>query len=410
LTADREDFSERNAGRVSVRLFEVKYTDGLVGGSTGELLAPTVGAIQLCGQQSRLVLRTDATGRIRLGFTGKTERCECFGSKASRGEALPGLPYNLVYTCKLHRAPERNEPKRVRERGKTITPYGQSTVREASAILERFYGKKMAFLTLTCPGDTPEVFKALAGDSDWFQDVFLKAMRRALGPQKYIWIWELQERGALHAHVLVPCPSQKVFNKLWVRHRRWWVQALESYSDEHGVDMFATPGGTYRGAPWGGVVTECKWVRRRVGTYLAKYMSKGSGLAEAVQWWAPKRWWSVSDSLMRDVKAERKRVDVVFNTPGGAREAWERLSSQAATVASWVGEIRNPFSDAVCGSLYYFDEVESGAVFDELVAVARGVVVPLPAQPRAPPTDGLEAAASELFGGRFVNFVGKVHL
>lgn len=357
--------------------------------------------------RSRVQLTTNCTGEVRARkvLGGRLYGWE--GTEAARAAALEGPQDLLVYNDKLQHRIFEVGSKGSRRRPESLSRYGKNTVREAGAMIEMLHGRDVAFVTLTLPGSTAEAIKAAADRSGALRNGFLQRVRHVLNVRDYIWVWEYQHRGALHAHIAIACGRGEPYQQLKANSQRWWRQLVEHHSDESGVDLFGkAEGGTWRGVEHLPRV-ECKRVKKSIARYMAKYLSKGPGGGDGSERHPPARWWSVSDSLMEKLKAERKVEVVTVPTAGLAEDLWERVASRASELACKSMVSRNPFSDDVCGTVHYFDDGTAGAVWAELVAlmVSEAQIDPEPERP--PPLDDFIAAAVEMFDATIINLGRK---
>lgn len=176
---------------------------------------------------------------------------------------------------------------------------------------------KWAMLTLTYAAvdgwDAKDVTRLLAAIREY--------LRRRGHPLRYVWVLELQKRGAPHYHLLLELPKGLTLPK--PDKRGWWP---------HGY-------------------TKIEWARHPVG-YLAKYASKGQGLhtfprgarisgagglCPAMR--REKRWW-LSPSYVREAFGAEGNP---FRRPGGGwidRSTGELLPAMWAVVSSRPGLVR----------------------------------------------------------------------
>lgn len=176
----------------------------------------------------------------------------------------------------------------------------RSRVRDAICALERRYGTSAMMLTGTLPGGSEravQAFRSLAGKvmervGQWLRDTAPNA--------PYVFVWELQARGALHCHIAVASFNKKQLRALKRRWKRYWCRMLDSLSDVSGIDLYERT----NGSTWAGnnavVRAWAQHVRKSIARYLSKYLSKG-GNSLGQLWtpyrladFAPARWFSVA--------------------------------------------------------------------------------------------------------------------
>ncbi len=171
-------------------------------------------------------------------------------AKPGAGEAGPvGLVYTSTSPTHSTAVEQRPEGFVITAKGARLERMRRSVITTARLVCEGMTRVKnrVAFLTLT-----------YAGRWDWRPDhmsEFIKRLRawcvrRGFVP-RYVWVAELQERGAVHYHIAVWLP--KGINLPKPDKQGWWT---------HGS-------------------TRIEWARAVVG-YLAKYVSKGSDTGHAI--------------------------------------------------------------------------------------------------------------------------------
>lgn len=164
---------------------------------------------------------------------------------------------------------------------------------------------ELVFLTGTLPGSSSESFRALQCWSSYAVNLLKsKISKLGISHSLSLYVWELQKRGALHIHycVHVPCP---VLRQLLIdRFQKMWIQILDCIGEKAGVDMFSRGD---LGGSWSDrkevVKAFAQEVRKGVGQYMAKYLSKdsnrGSGACSgSPDFLGPVRWWGVSRPLL----------------------------------------------------------------------------------------------------------------
>lgn len=157
---------------------------------------------------------------------------------------------------------------------------------------------RQLFLTGTLPGSTDSAMSEFTRLAPYVVKIVQTYLPRSCGCSaselKYLWVWELQKRGALHMHVIVECRDRATAEEL---HDGWegiWVSALRAADAKAGVDIFER----WYGGSWS--EDESQWqikaefVKKSVARYLAKYESKGS---DGDSKYFPPRWYGISTAL-----------------------------------------------------------------------------------------------------------------
>jgi hypothetical protein len=240
-------------------------------------------------------------------------------------------------------------------RARKFTREAKHYIREAAGCLEEKYGKDVWFITVTLPGSTTRAIEGYAMCDKEIKNAFLQNFRKLYrkvfgatqGSLDYLCVSELQRRGAIHLHIALGWASDRYARIVKRCYRRWWHKVLLHYSEKLGIDLFEREGGD----SWSNfpslLLVECEKVKKSVGAYLSKYLSKQSSKLRVAAINSPSRWWSVSMPLRQKVNAARCCVTKMVTTRHEAL-VWcqgivEQLNSQGynflETIAAWSGEL-----------------------------------------------------------------------
>lgn len=211
---------------------------------------------------------------------------------------------------------------------KGISSHGRRMIRNGCWMLEREFGKgRCGFGTLTLPDLTDEDYINVCKHWGEIVNRFSKWAQRRLkarGVKKYIvYVTEFQEKRYVktrkaypHLHLCYPARPER--NYRWYLPasdiRRAWQRVVESHCVQH-----------YNF----GASVDCVVVKKSLGAYLSKYLSKGAGdipryLASGLPVECLGHWWGNSGELRKAIKAETR------SSPAIARHIWENATELAA--------------------------------------------------------------------------------
>lgn len=163
---------------------------------------------------------------------------------------------------------------------------------------------RQVFVTGTLPGSTDSAMSGLASMSGYcvkmVQTYLCRIAQVSARELKYVWCWEFQERGALHLHACIECPSLQAAQRVKELWRSLWAKILRLVDAKIPQDLFErADGGTWKNSPevW---QTHSEFVKKSVGRYLSKYVGKQD---DKKGQWFPSRWWGCS-SLLRSLYRE----------------------------------------------------------------------------------------------------------
>lgn len=197
-----------------------------------------------------------------------------------------------------------NDEKRVYG-ARGIGRQARNTILECATVLQTKYGRKLGFYTLTCPySDERLIWEYNRCFSEivrrFFQEVRREYKRKHIAYQ-YIAVFEVQPERfqssgipVLHLHWLSPCyvPGTWQFVLSADEIRSIYQRVLGSVVSPN-ADVSAA--------------LDAQVIHKSASGYLAKYLSKG-GLyfgedTDVIAQQCPRRWWSVSKSLLKAVKS-----------------------------------------------------------------------------------------------------------
>lgn len=188
---------------------------------------------------------------------------------------------------------------------KGISPGGRSSVREGAYLLERRYGRRLGFYTLTCPYTDLNSIYSYNKNINYIQRTYFQELKREYERQGVTWsyvaVLEIQTERfdstgipVLHIHYVAPCYFPNSYT--WVctadALRNLWSRVLRN---------------SVGGENCTSASVDAQIVRSSAVGYLSKYMSKGASsvsfLAEVCPDQLPSQWWSVSNKLRKAIKS-----------------------------------------------------------------------------------------------------------
>lgn len=335
-----------------------------------------------------VLLKTGADNGVSIRFKGEGQPVRRAGSAAGVARCHSAVEAELGYNAKLQDCENFVFSKVPRARGMRLTGYAAHSLREAAAILEREYGKEVLFITVTLPGSTREAMDTLAKESSGIRNAYLQCFRDAVdqknsehdhiqsfaagsgtgeifGPTgtaggaaaswRACYVWEYQKRGALHLHLVIGVGDAALQQVFMQSAKRWWVKTLRHYSKKTGVDLFAKKdGGSWKGAHLR-YCCKVEKVRKSVGRYMAKYLSKDARRMVEEGYLPPSSWWGWSDELRDMVMAERRLDAYRLVSIDEAQEQAVEIAELAQEMGGTVLVTENPFTGRACGYQVYFD-------------------------------------------------------
>jgi len=187
---------------------------------------------------------------------------------------------------------------------KGITLNGARRVKLGAYLLQRRYGKRLGFYTLTCPytiaTDIFEYNKSIAEISRRYFQALKKVYEDASVVWSCTYVYEYQEERyerdgipVLHLHYVAPCyyPGTKEFVLSADLLRYLWAWACKQVIGKE-CDPSAS--------------VDAQVVKKSAAGYLAKYLSKGGGtykyLAETCPSQMPGQWWGMTANVRKAIR------------------------------------------------------------------------------------------------------------
>ncbi|RTL34635.1 MAG: hypothetical protein EKK48_31070 [Candidatus Melainabacteria bacterium] len=176
----------------------------------------------------------------------------------------------------------------------SFTSYARNYCMDAAHVVETYAKGRGVFVTLTLPGNTPEVFRCFSAATGYVVDRMNRWLRYKVVNSLFMYVFEFQKRGALHMHYLFRLPDG-VKNREFTRDlRAQWRKILLDVSEESSVDLFRKKdGGTWRHRADKPRI-QVKNLRGTYAQYISKYASKAESKSGVFDQFSPRRWWGCS--------------------------------------------------------------------------------------------------------------------
>jgi hypothetical protein len=204
------------------------------------------------------------------------------------------------------------------------------------AMMSRLYPSKGQTyeVTLTIPGSTTSALKCVAAYTPWLTNRLMQVIRdleRKTGiTLSWFYVWEWQERGALHMHMALGSSDGQLAKRAADEIEYRWFELLLELREMTGIDVFARSyGGTWRDQP-GEWQSHVAAIAKNLAAYFAKYASKDKDTREAERNGTPVRfyprtWWGRSRDLAAAVREQTIKVCLGYLTEDEAVTWYQRI-------------------------------------------------------------------------------------
>jgi hypothetical protein len=211
--------------------------------------------------------------------------------------------------------------------------------------------------------------RALSDWSAWVVHELMTHLPRLAGSKaselRWEWVWEWQNRGALHWHCALELPTVEAAQGVIAQFRPLWIRIIKGVGRKAGVDMAARHyGGTWEGQ-------EHKWqilalvANSSPSNYLAKYLGKDDSKGGKASGYYPSRWYGCSRRILSECREKTEVFSTHKYRPKKAHEASDRdckilgiLQSEAETVRAFCDKYRTGFTLVAYGSEGFAERVK----------------------------------------------------
>lgn len=155
------------------------------------------------------------------------------------------------------------------------------------------------FFTATLPGNTEWAKWAIAEEAPWIINTFKAWLSKRVKSRYEFYVWEHQDRGALHFHYCVYCPNKEIRERLNAEFRLEWMRLLQGVSERTGINVWGRHSHLSDTAKYCILQTTVQEVNKSVAAYMAGYcgLKKDKHQKDTSIPYYPKRWFGVSRHL-----------------------------------------------------------------------------------------------------------------
>lgn len=194
------------------------------------------------------------------------------------------------------------------------------------------------FLTATLPGDTVAAKWAIAEYSHKIIDLLKSWLSKRLLSRNEFYVWEHQERGALHFHYCLHCPDKAVQREIATNFKTQMVRIYDRIEAQYSCDLWGRWGSCSNSKKLEVLQARVEVVYGRVGSYMAGYLanSEQKHARDELHCFYPKRWFGVSRPLSALIASMTEKVEHEFDSLKAASEFYEAkkedISENALTI------------------------------------------------------------------------------
>lgn len=248
----------------------------------------------------------------------------------------------------------------------------RTQARRAAAALERKFSiEPCVFVTLTLPGSTRAAIDEFAKWTGWLLNrlnTWLSQNFSYQGSVYRVGVWEWQERGALHYHMLIVVDPER-FEEFEKAITQKWLELLDYLSEKTGIDLFQKRENfTWRDKQEriAKVACDVQKVEKSVSAYLSKYISEEDENQELYlrKYLSPSRWSSVPRATKRCLAEQTITISFGVANRHQLDEILAYVNEILAAYGLWKCPLTNPFTNDQMGVIGRGD-------YDQMIEVAK---------------------------------------
>jgi hypothetical protein len=286
---------------------------------------------------------------------------------------------------------------RSKPRETKFTTAAARLVEDGAHLIEKDYGGKAVFLTLTFPGRSDECKEIYQEASGYVVDRFNRWLRYKASGGLFCYVWERHKNGWPHLHYLFATNGAADINLISQMCANEWHRIMLDLCAQTRVDVFQRRGG----GSWLGDSrfprVDARFTVGGLGQYLSKYCAKSRSKVSSGGGFFPGRWAGISYPLRALVFASRIKVSVRFGDERSAKNFAAHSLRFAGTLLAdqWIANPVKTHGAFVCcmnvpvgRGIDVAKALESWALDGDATAIIdliREFCTPLPA--RAAPSD-----------------------
>jgi len=214
------------------------------------------------------------------------------------------------------------------------------------------------FLTATLPGDTDEAKWAIAEYAHIVIDLLKSWLSKRLLSRNEFYVWEHQERGALHFHYCIHCPGKLVQEDIALHFKQQMVRIYDGIQKKYGCDLW----GRHKFLGFDGKVeilqARVEVVYKSVGAYMAGYLGgkDNKHSRDYLHRYYPKRWFGVSRPLSALIKSMTEKQEYEFTGLKEAGEFYEATREEILDDALTMKDFKHKVGEGRTTSLFHTPE------------------------------------------------------
>lgn len=183
------------------------------------------------------------------------------------------------------------------------------------------------FITATLPSDDEWAKWAIAEDSPWIVNCLKAWLSKRCKARLEFYVWEMQERGALHFHWCLLVPEKEARDRIIAEFRLEWLRLLEGVEKRMGVSMWGRFASLSPTAKYCLVQCKVETIRKSVSAYLAGYVGgkKDKHAKDRFIPYYPKRWFGISRHLSSAIAEYSKETTQEYGSYVEAKKAFDEI-------------------------------------------------------------------------------------
>lgn len=185
------------------------------------------------------------------------------------------------------------------------------------------------FITATLPSNDEWAKWAIAEDSAWICDTLKSWLSKRMKNRHEFYVWEMQERGALHFHWCIWMPDKNIQDNVIVEFRLQWMRLLDGIEKRTGVNMWGRFSHLSATARYCVVQLKVETIEKSVAAYMAGYCGtkKDKHAIDKFIPYFPRRWFGISRPLSSAIETQTETIEFEYSSYRESLVNFEDLSN-----------------------------------------------------------------------------------
>lgn len=316
---------------------------------------------------TRVICKKFASGKMQFVVAGDSQGLGKLATKWNARKGSVAAQGSLVLLRESQRCLKVGNRWHSKPMTSRFTQRGRDWLRDGCQALKETLPGRPVFVTLTFPGSYADINKDICVLSGYVVNRFNRWLQDTAIDKAFLYCWEYQQRGVLHLHYVFRVTRKQLANDFYKAVRVRWSAILRDIKKLCSVDLFQKHDGSTWDDPAFYARIQVDIIKRDIGRYLAKYISKAKTKGYEHFSDSPGRWYGISKAVRELVERERECIELNTDSTEAALCAVDAIRYLLVKTGKQV--YCHPPSESSWGSVcvFYYSGGNARKVFARLV-------------------------------------------